>query len=49
MGGTQNSGLSEFDGHRFRTLITRDGLVSNRILSLEVDRQGDLWVGRQEA
>jgi ligand-binding sensor domain-containing protein len=43
--GTQDSGLSEFDGHRFHTLTTDDGLVGNRILSLEVDRRGDLWVG----
>ena len=43
--GTQGSGLSEFDGHHFHTLTTRNGLISDRILSLEVDRGGDLWAG----
>ncbi len=43
--GTLGSGLNLFDGHRFRALTKRDGLLDDYILSLQVDRMGDLWVG----
>ena len=43
--GTLGSGLTVFDGRRFRTLSTSDGLVDDTILSLASDHSGDLWVG----
>ena len=43
--GTLGAGLARFDGRRFRTLTTRDGLVSNTVLALAEDRSGDVWIG----
>ncbi len=44
--GTLGAGLNSFDGRGFRRLTAANGLLSNTILSLELDRrQGDLWVG----
>ncbi len=45
MGETVRSGLSRFDGERFTTLTTEDGLPDNRILSLVEDGGGALWIG----
>lgn len=38
-------GLNRFDGQRFRTLTTRDGLLANGVTSLIVDDQNRLWLG----
>lgn len=38
-------GLNFFDGRQFRALSTKNGLISNTILSLALDHDGDLWVG----
>ena len=43
--GTLGRGLSVFDGHRFRALTKKDGLLDDYILSLQIDHSGDLWVG----
>ncbi len=43
--GTLGHGLNVFDGHRFRALTKKDGLLDDYILSLQIDPTGDLWVG----
>jgi signal transduction histidine kinase/ligand-binding sensor domain-containing protein len=45
--GTLGAGLSRFDGKRFSTLTVKEGLASNRVLSLEGGggEGGELWVG----
>ena len=43
--GTLGFGLNVFDGHHFRALTKKDGLLDDYILSLQIDRSGDLWVG----
>ena len=45
--GTLGGGLGRFDGHRFSTLTTRDGLASNTIYALAEGRDGDIWVGHR--
>lgn len=44
--GTVTGGLAEFDGTRFRTFDTTQG-VSRLITSLAEDNAGNLWVGSQ--
>lgn len=39
------SGLSHFDGDRFVTYTTHDGLSSNYVLALYEDEEGTLWIG----
>lgn len=43
--GTLGKGLNWFDGHRFRSMGTKQGLTNNTILSLEVGQKNDIWVG----
>ena len=43
--GTINEGLGRFDGKNFRAITTRNGLASNRVLSLAIDEGGDVWAG----
>ena len=43
--GTLGFGLNVFDGHHFRALTKKNGLLDDYILSLQIDRAGDLWVG----
>jgi signal transduction histidine kinase len=40
--------LNSFDGHRFRSLTTKEGLVDNTILSLETGTKDDIWVGTEK-
>jgi ligand-binding sensor domain-containing protein len=42
------NGLSQFDGIRFKTLQTKDGLNSNSIISLAKNKSGDLFIGTFE-
>ena len=42
---TLGRGLNVFDGHHFRAITRKDGLLGDYILSLQIDRSGDLWVG----
>lgn len=42
--GTQGGGLARFDGKEFKTYNTGDGLLSNIITSLMLDRHQDLWI-----
>ena len=39
------AGLSRFDGQQWTTFTQADGLAANRIHSLAVDGQGQVWVG----
>jgi ligand-binding sensor domain-containing protein len=39
------NGLMQLTNGGSRTFTTRDGLPNNVILSLHVDRRGDLWIG----
>lgn len=43
--GTWGAGLSRFDGHRWRTFTTADGLGGNYIHALGLDQDGVLWAG----
>jgi signal transduction histidine kinase/streptogramin lyase len=38
-------GLSRFDGQKFETLTTRDGLSSDMVSAITQDHVGDLWLG----
>ncbi|MEM7246336.1 MAG: two-component regulator propeller domain-containing protein [Acidobacteriota bacterium] len=38
-----DSGLARFDGRRFESFTTADGLPTNFILTMEEDHQGRLW------
>jgi ligand-binding sensor domain-containing protein/signal transduction histidine kinase len=40
-----NAGLSVFDGQRFRTYTSRNGLLADELIGLAEDRDGNLWVG----
>ncbi len=39
------SGLSEFDGRRFRGYGSRNGLLQDELSGLAEDRDGNLWIG----
>lgn len=43
--GTWGSGLSRFDGKKWKTYTTQDGLAGNFVFALKVDNQGVLWAG----
>jgi ligand-binding sensor domain-containing protein/two-component sensor histidine kinase len=45
--GTIGGGLSRFDGQRFKTYTTSDGLPGNKVLSLEYC-QNKLWIGLEK-
>ncbi len=41
----RGSGLVRYDGAVFTTFTTEDGLSSNDVSAVLVDRKGDLWIG----
>ena len=41
-------GLCGFDGEGFTTLTKKEGLPSNKVISLYIDRVGALWIGTME-
>ena len=43
--GTWGSGLSHFDGKKWQTYTTKDGLAGNFIFALALDKKGVLWAG----
>ena len=43
--GTWGSGLSRFDGKKWKTYTTKDGLAGNFVFALAVDKKGVLWAG----
>ncbi len=45
--GTQGGGLAQFDGKKFKTYNTLDGLLSNIVTSLMIDAQQNLWIVHQ--
>lgn len=42
------NGISKFDGKRFTTFRTKDGLNSNSIISLVENKNGELYIGNYE-
>lgn len=43
--GTWGGGLSRFDGRRWKTYTTHEGLPGNHVSMLHVARDGTLWIG----
>ena len=43
--GTWGGGLSNFDGKRWKTYTTIEGLPGNHIFMLHIDNRGQLWIG----
>jgi len=43
--GTWGAGLARFDGKNWENFTTADGLPSNHIFMLHLDREGVLWAG----
>ena len=43
--GSKEEGLFRYDGRETRNLSTKDGLLSDVILTLAADRDGSLWIG----
>jgi ligand-binding sensor domain-containing protein len=43
--GTWGGGLSRFDGSRWTTFTTKDGLAGNVVNALAFDRRGVIWIG----
>ncbi|MFN8291197.1 MAG: two-component regulator propeller domain-containing protein [Chitinophagaceae bacterium] len=43
--GTIDAGLWKYDGKTLTNYTTKDGLVSNSILTVFCDKAGDLWIG----
>src|SRR3990170_2254136 len=41
--GTQGGGLARFDGREFKVYTTLDGLLSNQVTGLKLDRDNNLW------
>jgi ligand-binding sensor domain-containing protein len=40
-----DGGVSWFDGARWRTYTTRDGLIDNFVYAIAVDDEGNKWFG----
>lgn len=43
--GTTNHGIMKYDGKKFFSLTENDGLISNRVSCLYIDRKGIVWCG----
>ncbi|MFQ5949224.1 MAG: two-component regulator propeller domain-containing protein, partial [Nitrospiria bacterium] len=43
--GTLGGGLSHFDGKRWRSFTTRDGLAGNLVHAIQIDSKGVFWIG----
>ena len=43
--GTQNAGVTQYDGRRFTRHTSDQGLASDGVLSIVEDREGHLWFG----
>ena len=43
--GTEDGGVSRYDGQSFVTFTTKDGLAGNCVTSILEDREGNLWFG----
>jgi ligand-binding sensor domain-containing protein len=42
--GTDGDGLFQFDGNRWERFDTANGLPTNRIRTLFIDRHGEMWI-----
>lgn len=42
--GTYGGGLARFDGREFKVYTTLDGLLSNTILSMQIDSRQNIWI-----
>ena len=42
-----NNGVQRYDGYRWTTYTTDDGLVDNRVVTVIQDRDGVMWFGTQ--
>lgn len=38
-------GVCKYDGHSFTHYLKKDGLLSNNVTELEIDDQGNIWLG----
>lgn len=47
--GTTGEGVYRYDGNSFTQFTEKDGLCSNSILFIVLDRSGDLWLGSKES
>jgi diguanylate cyclase (GGDEF)-like protein len=45
---TESAGVVRLSGGEWRVFTTRDGLPSDRLTALTVDRRGDVWVGSRD-
>lgn len=43
--GTWGGGLSRYDGRRWQSYTTADGLPGNHVFALHIDGKGQLWIG----
>ena len=43
--GTENGGVSRYDGNTFTTFTTEDGLAHDEVLTIFQDWEGNLWFG----
>ncbi|MBM3242007.1 hypothetical protein FJZ31_37525 [Candidatus Poribacteria bacterium] len=43
-----NGGVSKYDGNNWLTYDKRDRLASNSVLSIAIDKNGDLWIGTSD-
>jgi ligand-binding sensor domain-containing protein len=46
--GTHGAGLYRFDGQRFASFTSRDGLSDDRVIDILVDRSGNVWVATRD-
>lgn len=42
--GTEGGGLARFDGQKFKVYTTKNGLLSNDVMGVNIDRQQNIWV-----
>ena len=42
--GTHGGGLARFDGREFKVYTTLDGLLTNQIIHVNMDRRDNLWI-----
>ncbi|MFQ6042003.1 MAG: ATP-binding protein, partial [Candidatus Poribacteria bacterium] len=45
--GTINGGVIKSDGNALTYITTDDGLISNRVYSLQEDKDGNIWIGTE--
>jgi len=46
--GTENSGISRYDGNQFQSFTTKDGLASNGVYAIYSTPDGVIWFGTRE-